>query len=179
MEKGLETHKKHSLGRRAFFLFLSRRIRPVLLGLALSGGVWWSERWMPLEYVVWVDYAARLLLLVTCAYFILVLLQAWLEYHYYTYTFTDEAFIMTWGYIIRNETAALYHQIQNVNILRGPMDRLAGVSRVVIFMTGSDQNASHNKIILPAVGKRKAKLVQKELLVRARRHVPREMAAGN
>jgi hypothetical protein len=38
-------------------------------------------------------------------------------------------------------------------------------------MTGSEHDAAHNKIVLPAVGKTKAKLVQKELLVRARKHV--------
>ena len=94
-----------------------------------------------------------------------------MEYHFYTYTFTDEAFIMTSGYIVRNELAALYHQIQNVNIQRGPLDRLAGVSQIVIFMNGSEHSGAHNKIVLPAVGKTKAKLVQKELLVRARKHV--------
>lgn len=169
----MDNHKKHSLGRRAFFLFLSRRIWPIIIWFAVATGVWWSERWFPADSVIWVDYAARLLFLIGCAYLVLILLQSWLEYHYYTYMFTDEAFIMTSGYIMRNETAALYHQIQNVNIVRGPMDRLTGVSQVVIFMTG-DKEAAHNRITLPAVGKHKAKLVQKELLVRARRHVPRE-----
>jgi hypothetical protein len=39
-------------------------------------------------------------------------------------------------------------------------------------MTGSEHDAAQNKIVLPAVGKTKAKLVQKELLVRARKHIP-------
>lgn len=84
--------------------------------------------------------------------------------------FTDEAFMMSSGYMVRSEGAALYHQIQNVNIERGPWDRMAGVSKVVIFLAGSEASTAHNKIVLPAVGKKKAKLVQKELLVRARRH---------
>ncbi len=166
----MEDQKKHSLGRRAFLLFLSRRVRPVFLWIALSFAAWWSERLLPPSYAVWADYAARLLLVVASAYGILVLVQSWLEYHYYTYMFTDEAFIMTSGYIMRNEVAALYHQIQNVNIMRSPLDRLIGVSRIIIFLTGSDRDSTHNKIVLPAVGRNKARLVQKELLVRARRH---------
>ena len=93
--------------------------------------------------------------------------------------FTDEAFIMTSGYIVRNELAALYHQIQNVSIQRNPLDRLVGVSRIVIVMTGSEHDAAHNKIVLPAVGKTKAKLVQKELLIRARKHVVSDPNSGN
>jgi membrane protein YdbS with pleckstrin-like domain len=165
----VEPHKKYRLGNRAFFLFLSRRFRPVLLLLIVAGAIWWSERWLPLNYVMWGDYAARMVLALTGAYFVLVLLQAWLEYRYYTYTFTDEALIMTYGYIMRNEVGALYHQIQNVNIVRSPMDRIAGVSQIVIFMIGGERDTSQNKIVLPAVGKNRAKLVQKELLVRARK----------
>ena len=41
-------------------------------------------------------------------------------------------------------------------------------------MTGAQHDAAHNKIVLPAVGRKKAKLVQQELLTRARRHM-----AGN
>jgi hypothetical protein len=37
-------------------------------------------------------------------------------------------------------------------------------------MTGSDRMTHRNQIVLPAVGRWKAKLVQAELLSRARRH---------
>ncbi len=172
---GMENQKKHSLGHRAFLLFLSHRIKFAIFLFVLTGATWYSERWIPTSdpaYAIWGDFAVKVLLLVSITYFLMVLAWTWLEYHFYTYMFTDEAFIMTYGYVVRNETAALYHQIQNVNIQRNPLDRLAGVSQIVIFMTGSERDAAHNKIVLPAVGKKKAKLVQKELLTRARRHVP-------
>jgi len=173
----IEDHRKHSLGHRAFLLFLSRRLPPVVFWALFATAVWYSERWIPDGYGVFAGYAAKLLFLVAGAYFIMILLRAWLEYRYYTYTFTEEAFMMTYGYVTRKEVAALYHQIQNVNIERSVFDRLAGVSQVVIMMTGSEHGGGQSKIVLPAVGKTKAKLVQKELLVRARRHVPRD--AGN
>jgi len=171
---GMENHKKHSLGKRAFILFLSKRIKFVIFLFALTAAGWYSERWLPSAYpiyAIWGDFGVKLLLMISITYFLMILAWTYLEYHYYTYTFTDEAFIMTYGYIVRNEMAALYHQIQNVSIQRGPLDRITGVSQIVIFMTGSERDASHNKIVLPAVGKTKAKLVQKELLVRARRHM--------
>lgn len=166
----MEDQKKHSLGHRAFLYFLMRRIKGVLLAAALTFAVWYGEQWVPKDYLLWSDYAAKILMLFTAAYFVLVFVRTMLEYRYYTYMFTNDAFVMTYGYIMRNEIAALYHQIQNVNIHRAPLDRLVGVSQLVIYMTGSDHTSAQSKIVLPAVGKTKAKLVQKEILARARRH---------
>lgn len=176
---GMENHRKHSLGKRAFVLFLSKRIKLPIFLFVLTAAAWYSERWAPPYYLPFVDYGVQLLALLSILYFLVILFWTWLEYHFYTYTFTDEAFVMTYGYVVRNELAALYHQIQNVNIQRSPLDRMAGVSQIVIFMNGAEHTGGHNKIVLPAVGKKKAKLVQQELLVRARRHVPNYPTEGN
>jgi membrane protein YdbS with pleckstrin-like domain len=168
---GIENHRKHSLGKRAFLLFLSKRMKLVIFFFVLTVAAWYSERWAPPYYAPFVDYGVNLLALFSVLYFLAIILWTYMEYRVYTYTFTDEAFIMTSGYIIRTELAALYHQIQNVSIQRNPLDRLAGVSQIVIFMNGAEKDAAHNKIVLPAVGKTKAKLVQKELLIRARQHM--------
>jgi membrane protein YdbS with pleckstrin-like domain len=168
----IENDKKHSLGRRAFILFLSQRIKLPIFLAALTFAAWYSERWVPFLYRDWAIYIVQIIGLLSIAYCLMVLFWTYMEYRYYTYMFTDEAFIMTSGYIVRNELAALYHQIQNVNIQRGPLDRITGVSRIIIFMTGAEKDSTHNRIILPAVGKRKAKVVQRELLSRARRHIP-------
>ena len=167
----MDNHKKHSLGRRAYFLFLSKRIKLAIFFFALTAAVWFGERWLSPEYVPWGDYASKILLLLSGTYFFLILVWTYLEYHYFTYMFTEEAFVMTSGYMMRDEITALYHQIQNVNIHRTPSDRLVGVSQIVIYMAGSDRGTSHNHIILPALGKKKAKMVQGELLKRARGHV--------
>jgi membrane protein YdbS with pleckstrin-like domain len=166
----MEDHRTHTLGRRAFFLFLSRRIKFAIFLFVLTGAAWYGGRWFSAYYTSWTNYLSEILLLISIAYLLMVLLRTYLEYHYYTYTFTEEAFVVTNGYITRKEVAALYHQIQNVNIERNPLDRMIGVSGLIIFLAGAQHDVPHNKIFLPAVGKTKAKLVQKELLVRARRH---------
>jgi membrane protein YdbS with pleckstrin-like domain len=166
----MDDNKKHSLGRRAFFLFLSGRIKWVIIWYLVVAALWYTERWLTTQWIIWWNYGLEILALVVTVYFILLILRVYMEYRYYTYMFTEEAFIMTYGVVMRSEVAALYHQIQNVNIERGVLDRMAGVSRIVIFMTGAERDAAHSKIVLPAVGRKKAKLVQKELLVRARRH---------
>lgn len=167
----MENDKKHSLGHRAFIRFLSRRIKLSILFFVLTAFAWYAERWIPMDYGYIADYVVKIMLLLSVIYFLVVLFYTYMEYHLYTYMFTDEAFIMTKGYIVRNELAALYHQIQNVNIQRGPLDRVTGVSQIVIFMTGAEKDSTHNKIVLPGVGMTKAKLVQKELLMRARGHI--------
>jgi len=125
---------------------------------------------VPAEYAVWGPFAVEMLFLIACAYTLFIALETYLEYRYYTYLFSEDAFIMTYGYMVRNEIATLYHHIQNVNIERSIIDRMIGVSKIVILMTGSDRETHRNQIVLPAVGSKKAKLVQTELLRRARRH---------
>lgn len=173
----VDNHIKHRLGHRAFFLFLARRLKPVIFLTVVTVAIWYGERWLPADYLLWSDYAVKLFALVTGAYLVGLLLLTYMEYRVYTYMFTDEAFLMTSGIAVRNEVAALYHQIQNVNISRSVLDRAIGVSKIIILMTGSDVNTAHNRIVLPAVGKRKAQLVQKELLTRARRHAGRPSSA--
>ncbi|HVM76749.1 MAG TPA: PH domain-containing protein [Candidatus Paceibacterota bacterium] len=164
-----ENDRKHRLGHRAFTMFFFSQVKLLLLLILITVGVWYLERYIPPDYAIWGPFAFQIALYVTIAYFLFVLLRTYLQYRYYTYYFTEEAFMMTSGYMVRAEVAALYHQIQNVNILRTPIDRMIGVSRIVILMTG-DKLSPQNQIVLPGVGRTKAKLVQRELLTRARKH---------
>lgn len=168
----IESYRKHSLGHRAFLRFFFKKMKWPIYFLLITLVAWYSQQWVPEEYLPWGAYFLELLVVFTAAVFVATLLFAFLEYRVYTYTFTEEAFIMTMGLAMRTEVAALYHQIQNVNINRSPLDRMMGVSQIIIIMTGTGHVSEHNKIVLPAVGQRKAKAVQKELLIRARKHVP-------
>lgn len=173
---GFENDKKHRLGHRAFTLFLVRRLKFVIFLALLTFAAWYAERWIPELYIPWAVYIFQILALISIAYFVIVFLSTYLEYRYRIYLFTEEAFMMTTGYMMRTEVAALYHQIQNVNIVSSPLDRLIGVTRIVILMTG-DKTSPQNQIILPGVGRTKAKHVQRELLARARKHF--SIAEGN
>jgi uncharacterized membrane protein YdbT with pleckstrin-like domain len=166
----LQTDKKHKLGSRAFFIFLFARIKFAVFLFIVAFAVWYSVRWLPLEDMFWGDYAAKLCLMIAISWFAYIFIRTYLEYRYYTYFFSEDAFIMTYGYMVRNEMATLYHHIQNVNIERSLLDRMIGVSKIMIMMTGSDRDTQRNQIVLPAIGRRKARLVQTELLRRARRH---------
>jgi|SRR5581483_4753374 len=177
-EPQMDFTKRHSLGQRAFLLFLSRRIKFVLFLFALVAGAWYVERWLPPDYLLWGIYVTQALLVIAITYFVIIFVRTYLEYRYYTYLFTDDAFIMTFGYVVRNEVATLYHHIQSVNIERSMLDRMIGVSKLVIVMIGSERESRRNQTVLPAIGKKKARLVQGELLRRARRHMERYGADG-
>jgi len=165
----MKDKNKHSLGFRAFVLFFVRRSKLLSIFIAISVVLWYAERFMSPSYFLWGQYAANLFGVFTLAFFVMVLLRVTLEYRFYTYTFTNDAFVMTQGYIVRNEVATLYHQIQNVNIKRSPVDRMVGVSQIVILMSGSAREHEASHIILPALSKKKAAYVQKEILARARK----------
>ena len=167
----IDDRREHRLGHRAFLFFLSRRIKFAIFLFLLTAAVWFAVmRWLPAVYVPWGDYAAQMLLLISIAYLLMVLLRTLIEYRSHTYMFTKEAFVVTRGYMTRTESATLYHQIQNVNIERGMADRLSGVSSLVIMLAGGQHDSPHTKIVLPAVGIKTARTIQKELLVRARKH---------
>lgn len=169
----MENHKRHSLGYRAFIIFFLRKIKLLMLLLVLVGSVGYAVPLLWGNYALWADYALKVLLLISGAYLIVLLVRTWLEYRYYTYTFTENALMMNRGYIVREEVATLYHQIQNVNIRRRPLDRMTGVSQIVILMSGGEREGHPNHLILPALSRKKAALVQKELLARAHKnHTP-------
>jgi uncharacterized membrane protein YdbT with pleckstrin-like domain len=165
----IDNGKKHSLGQRAFLIFLFPRLKWVIFFAALTFAAWYGERWIPVDYLEWEIYATQILLALTIAFFVFIFFETYMEYRYYTYLFSEEAFIMTYGYMTRNEVATLYHHIQNVNIERSVLDRAIGVSKLIILMTGSDRTSQRNQIVLPAIGRKKARIVQAELLRRARR----------
>lgn len=172
----MEDRQVHRLGHRAFMLFLSRRSKFAVLLFVITGAAWFiSVQWLPQPFRYWGDYVTELLLLISIAYLLMILLRTYIEYHVYTYMFTRNAFVVTKGYMAHTETATLYHQIQNVNIERNMTDRMTGVSSLVIFLSGGQHDSPHNRIALPGMAVRQARRVQKELLVRARRHAAATM----
>jgi uncharacterized membrane protein YdbT with pleckstrin-like domain len=164
--QGFDDDRRHSLGHRAFYFFLSERLKLMIAVVVVVGLMWYGMQFVPTDYAVWANYTADIATLIGVALLVSIVFRSFLEYRYYTYTFTDEAFIMTYGVMLRKEVAAPYHQIQNVVVQHTVLNRAMGVCQISIFLAGADKEASQMKVVLPAVGRKKAKLVQKELLVR-------------
>jgi uncharacterized membrane protein YdbT with pleckstrin-like domain len=170
--------KTQHLGPKAFFVFLAEPLRYFIFPILLVVLIGFGRGSVPESYKEWADWAfyggGGLILLAL----VMVSIRTYLEYKAYTYVFDEEAFIVRYGYVVDNEVALLYHQIRNVNIDRYIPDRLFGVSQLKIVMVGSShENAGKNHpqgMTLPAIQKDKARLVQRELLRRARVHFQRE-----
>ncbi len=160
----------HFFGQRAFLLILLRKMKIPLIFFCIAALATYASSFASPDVAPWIAYAGQVTLVAAIALTVLLGILAYIEYRANTYTFSNEAFVMTTGIAMRKEVAALYHQIQNVNINRSPMNRLLGVSEVIIFMTGADRDSEHSMITLPAIARHKAKMVQQELLSRARRH---------
>ncbi|HUZ92840.1 MAG TPA: PH domain-containing protein [Candidatus Paceibacterota bacterium] len=164
-----ENAKQYRLGYRAFFIFLLKRMRGPVIVLLIALGIWYAKRWIPAGYASWGDYVLYGMLILSGAILLVLFIRTLIEYRFYRYSFTEDAFVMISGYVTHNETATLYHQIQNVNIKRTISDRLVGVSELVIVMAGMSGSESH-RVFLPALEKTRAKMVQQELITRARKH---------
>jgi uncharacterized membrane protein YdbT with pleckstrin-like domain len=171
----LEPGRVYRLGQRAFLLFLSKRMKLAAFLLALTGLFWWGRGSVAPEYFELADYGMKLSGLLFLTVMIVNVLRTYLEYRRHTYTFEEEAFMVHRGYVIRQEIAIVYHQVQNVNIRRDMLDRMLGVSQVIVVMVGSNDglNLRQSDMTLMAIDRHKAKLIQKELLRRARRHLYR------
>ncbi len=167
----MDFDRRHHLGKRAFTLFFLKQLKLALFLVAAAVLLWlWSGRATG-NMTLYVDYAARLMALLALGWLVYVFLRTYLEYRRYTYHFQDNAFVVTRGLFVLNEIAVVYHQIQTVTLVRSVLERAVGVGRIVIVLAGPGHAASREfRIELPGVGHEKARLVQKELLHRARTH---------
>ena len=95
------------------------------------------------------------------------LFRAYFEYRGYAYRFDREFFLIMRGYLSRQEIGVVYHQIQTVILRHALMDRMVGVSNLIIVMNGANEYRPA-EVVLPALEKKKARLVQQEILRRAR-----------
>ena len=103
------------------------------------------------------------LLILIAAVAILFYLVLWVKM--YKYETTDVSFEKEYGVIAKNHVSIPYHHIQNVDIKRGILERILGISSVEIQTAGSEVGGAEG--VLPGISKRKAKQLQDELLERA------------
>lgn len=108
----------------------------------------------------------------TLIYFILCFIWAKLNYHFYRYELTDAGFRKELGIINKKYVTIPYDRIQNVDIYRGILDRLLGLSDLNIQTAGLSAavgrhgNSSEGR--LPAVSREDAEKLRDELIERAR-----------
>lgn len=121
------------------------------------------------DHIGWIIifFIAGFLLLVILSYVI-----AYLTYKFYKYELTDECFKKEQGIIWKKYVYIPYEKIQNVDINRGPLDRILGLSNISIQTAGysgvnSGGASSLSEGYLPGVSKDEGEFLRDELIKRS------------
>jgi len=109
------------------------------------------------------------------AFLVLCFIWAKLTYHFYRYELLDTGFRKESGVIYKKYVTVPYDRIQNVDINRGILARILGLSDLNIQTAGASATVSRYRIMgggaegrLPAVSMAVAEQLRDELIQRAR-----------
>ncbi len=102
---------------------------------------------------------------------VLVFCFVWakLTYHFYRYELTDAGFCKEFGVIYKKYVTIPYDRIQNIDIDRGILARILGLSDLSIQTAGASMSSSSSEGKLPALSQKIAEQLRDELLQRARK----------
>ncbi len=109
------------------------------------------------------------------AFLVLCFVWAKLTYHFYRYELLDAGFRKEYGVIYKKYTTIPYDRIQNVDIDRGILDRILGLSSLNIQTAGASATVSRYGVMgggaegrLPGLSREVAEQLRDELIQRAR-----------
>jgi len=114
------------------------------------------------------------IILVLVLYFIFAYLWAKLTYNAYKYELTEDAFKKEHGVIWKRYVSVPYERIQNVDIHRGILARILGLSDLMIQTAGYAGGGGRHGMgrepegRLPGVSREKAEQLREELIRRAK-----------
>ncbi len=93
-----------------------------------------------------------------------------LSVHFYRYELADAGFRKELGVIYKKYITIPYDRIQNVDITRGILERLLGLSRLIIQTAGASSGvAGVAEGVLPGLSREVAEQLRDDLIARANR----------
>ena len=102
------------------------------------------------------------------AFIVLCFIWAKLTYHFYHYELTEAGFRKELGVIYKKYVTIPYDRIQNVDIYRGIVARILGLSDLNIQTAGTSMQTMRGEGRLPGLSREVAEQVRDELIERAR-----------
>ena|GEM_PF-406101 len=84
------------------------------------------------------------------------------RYQRWRWRLTNRALEMRYGVVVHRHEAVPYFRVQQIDIERGPVDRLLGLATLVVTTASASGSGS-----LPGIAEHEAPLVRQELLLRA------------
>lgn len=106
---------------------------------------------------------------------ILAFIWSYLSYHFYRYALAEDGFRKELGVIWKKYVTIPYERIQNVDIYRGPLARILGLSNLQIQTAGLSATVGRYGVSgagaegrLPGISREEAERIRDELIKRAR-----------
>jgi len=119
--------------------------------------------------IKWIISLGFILLFIIISY-----VWARLSWHFWRYQLTKDSYRSERGVIFKRYTSIPYERIQNVDIYRGILDRILGLSDLQIHTAGygavgsGDGRGFGSEGRLPGLGKKEAEKIRDELIKKAK-----------
>ncbi len=143
------------LGYKTFWLLALQKSKFAGLGLGLTVVLYFLKLNLNISLTDLISKAIVILLAFSLLSFIASLANGWAEYINYKYLLDENGLKIQKGIVNKEEMAIPYRQIQNVDIERGPLEQIFGLSRLVILTAGHEDKPESDKEesegILPAI----------------------------
>lgn len=146
-----------------FFSYMKYFGLPLLALGALTALLWFVPDILAIEMTnrgAQAAFLAYLFLLLAIG----VYAVAWIVSRSYKFELTADAFQKEYGVIFKHYVAIPYEQVQNVDITRSLLERLLGLSHLMVQTAGSERVAAEG--VLPGIGRAEAVRLRDELLQR-------------
>jgi uncharacterized membrane protein YdbT with pleckstrin-like domain len=126
----------------------------------------------PLNYTGYVNVALLVVVIILAATIFLILFTGWLEYLRYKIFIDWQSIKINKGIIREEQIGIPFRRIKEAAIVRGIFDQLFGLSKLVLTVSGEDEEEGDNhsdksKIVLPALDKDIAIAIQDVVLEKA------------
>ncbi len=172
--------EERRLGTKALIIFILQRTLPVVILIAIAftaianfpqlvesatntlAIVNPNSHLTTMDVASWVANLISGLFFISIVLFIFGFVFAWFKYHFYTYTFEEFDMKLKKGILYRKEVTISYRQMQDINITRGIVFQIFGVSRILIDSGGHEEPYESNTtdIILEPIDQFEAKEIR-------------------
>ncbi len=102
--------------------------------------------------------AAVLAGVVTVLVLVMVVASVALSYRYWTWSVHEDAIELTHGVVVRRHSVVPHHRIQQIDIERGPVERILGIATLVLRTAAATTDAR-----IPGIGSEHSEQVRRAL----------------
>ncbi len=177
MDQATEANPEGMLDRRVIIVW----VLSAILGLAIFTSFFlvptliFSPGDLTFKLLLFTAWLASLALLAGIAY-----LVAWLYYGTWHYTLKEDYIELEYGLVFKREIRIPYERVQNVNTVRGPIQRLFGLSTVQVQTAGGTYYGGEHRAEgeIPGVSKETGRSIVNDIMEHVKTFRGRERALG-